>query len=1035
MPPTLPDRVRFGAFELDLRAGELSGNGGTILLSEQPFQVLRMLVEHDGAIVTREEIRKKLWPNDTVVEFDHSINTAIKNLRHSLNDSAQQPQYIETVARRGYRLMVPVEWIEAADAQALQTQPAVPLPGSPEKSEFKIGALTGKTVSHYRVLDIIGGGGMGLVYRAEDTKLGRAVALKFLPDDVGADPKVLERFEREARAVSALDHPNICSVYEFDEYEGHPFIVMQLLHGKTLREHLEEGRFRLSDPAGLDVAIQIAAGLEAAHEKAIIHRDIKPANIFVTEKNVAKILDFGVAKVLEAAEPQEPVASAAEGASAKPAALNLTRTGLKLGTAGYMSPEQVLGEPLDARTDIFSFGLVLYEMATGARAFIGETEAILHDAIVNREAKPVRELTPEISLQLEAIIGKCLEKERRMRYQRAADVGDRLLDLNPAPQTVRGTRLLAVIIAILAIGASLVWVVSRRQTARPDIKLSQLTFNSPENKVDSGAVSPDGKSVAYVDGRGMHVKTLESGQTQDIRLPEIVNENSDWQLVKWFPDGTRILAAMIPRSEDYSLEQHPSAWVFSMLGGAPRKIREDAAPSSVSPDGSLVAFDTNPGPYGNREIWLMGAAGENARMLYQSDQNSAMFGAQWAPDGKRLLYLRADRSSVAVQSRDLQGGPEAKALSFSDNSLMSLMWLPDGRLLYVLMERSPNEYTCNYWQVPIDPHSRRLAAKPQQLTNWTGYCMDIQGFGAGGKRVIHKQWTAQHTIYVADLRANGTLISPARQLTPEKFKNYPSAWTADSKAVIFTTKRNGGWSIYTQSLGKDSPEPLVVSLPGYGIYEERRSFPQATPDGKWILYATWEDTNSISSTKLMRVSVSGGTPELVAAGDLVGPPSCSHSATLLCVTAEQDRDRHQLVFRALDPIRGSGRELARLNVDAKGKYVWRLSPDGSRVAFLDKVQGPIRIVPLDHGGVQVIAVKGWSKFDSVSWDASGKGMFVSGHTPKESVLMHVDMRGRSTNIWEQEGCVETYAIASPDGRHLAIKSWMMDVNIWMMENF
>ena len=476
MPSTLPDRVRFGPFELDLRAGELSGNGGTILLSEQPFQVLRMLVERGEAIVTREEIKKKLWPNDTVVEFDHSINTAIKNLRRGLGDSAHQPRYIETVARRGYRLMVPVEWMAATDGQGLHTQPAVTALASPETTKFSIGALTGKTVSHYRVLEIIGGGGMGLVYRAKDTKLGRAVALKFLPEDVGADPKVLERFEREARAVSALDHPNICSVYEFGEHDGQPFIVMQLLHGKTLREHLEEGRFRLSDPAGLDVAIQIAAGLEVAHEKGIIHRDIKPANIFVTDKGVAKILDFGVAKILEAPEPQDLAAvGLTDGQSTKSVATNLTRTGLKLGTAGYMSPEQVRGEPLDARTDIFSFGLVLYEMATGQRAFTGETEAILHDAIVNREPITVHDLNSNLPARVEKIINRAIEKDRERRYQSASAMRADLENAKRATEdhvlqrTLSTSRKLLVTAALLVILAIIAGVLYRRarSTARP----------------------------------------------------------------------------------------------------------------------------------------------------------------------------------------------------------------------------------------------------------------------------------------------------------------------------------------------------------------------------------------------------------------------------------------------------------------------------------------------------------------------------------------------------------------------------------------
>ena len=325
--------------------------------------------------------------------------------------------------------MVPVEWVADPVEKASSGEAQEPDSKGTAESQAKllVGTLTGKIVSHYRVLEVIGGGGMGLVYCAEDLKLGRAVALKFLPDEVGEDAKARERFEREAHAVSALDHPNICTVHEFDEYEGHLFIAMQLLQGKTLRDYLASGRFRLSEPEGLDIAIQIAAGLEAAHEKGIIHRDIKPANIFITEKNVAKILDFGVAKIIETAAPADgrlrPTGdSPSPAGEAVVSALALTRTGLKLGTAGYMSPEQVRGEALDARTDIFSFGLVLYEMATGERAFPGQTEAILHEAIVSREPRPLREWAPETPPQLAAAIGKCLEKEPERRYQSAAEL-------------------------------------------------------------------------------------------------------------------------------------------------------------------------------------------------------------------------------------------------------------------------------------------------------------------------------------------------------------------------------------------------------------------------------------------------------------------------------------------------------------------------------------------------------------------------------------------------------------------------------------
>ncbi len=299
------------------------------------------------------------------------------------------------------------------------------------------------------MLEVIGGGGMGLVYRAEDLKLGRAVALKFLPEEVGDDPKARDRFEREAHAVSALNHANICTVYDFDEHEGHPFIAMELLQGKTLRDYLTDGCFRLSEPGGLEIAIQIAFGLEAAHEKNIIHRDIKPANIFITEKNVAKILDFGVAKVLQLSDPAQLDASADGTPERLPlqnhqpgpkpdladapdhrAEANLTRTGGKLGTAGYMSPEQIRGEPLDPRTDIFSFGLVLYEMATGERAFTGETEAVLHEAIANREPKPVLSLAPRMLPGLSAIVDKCLEKRPEQRFQAVAQLRIALADFS-----------------------------------------------------------------------------------------------------------------------------------------------------------------------------------------------------------------------------------------------------------------------------------------------------------------------------------------------------------------------------------------------------------------------------------------------------------------------------------------------------------------------------------------------------------------------------------------------------------------------------
>jgi serine/threonine protein kinase/tetratricopeptide (TPR) repeat protein len=422
-PVRIADQIRFGEdFELDLRSYELRRAGRVRKMERIPKELLLLLIEKRGQLVTRDEIVERIWGKGVFLDTDNSINAAVRKIRQVLKDDPEQPHFVQTITGRGYRFIAPVSEV---------VRPNI-LPAGAAEQAHAAENLEGRKVSHYRILQVLGGGGMGVVYKAEDLKLGRKVAVKFLPAEMTGDARAFERLEREARAASALEHPNICPIYELGEHDGQPFIVMQLLAGQTLEERIEGGsqqRKPLPVNEVLAFALQIVAGLEAAHAKGIIHRDIKPANIFITTRNEVKILDFGLAKAVEndLADTQlsEQAASAQTSAAAPPAIpsnLRLTRTGTTVGTAHYMSPEQVRSEKLDARTDLFSFGLVLYEMATSQRAFPGGTAAVVYDGILHRAPQPIPQLRTELLPGLEPVISKALEKDRNLRYQSAAEI-------------------------------------------------------------------------------------------------------------------------------------------------------------------------------------------------------------------------------------------------------------------------------------------------------------------------------------------------------------------------------------------------------------------------------------------------------------------------------------------------------------------------------------------------------------------------------------------------------------------------------------
>ncbi len=1038
--------VIFGPFTLDLKAGELHRDGHAILLQEQPFLVLKMLLERPGDVVTREEMRRELWPNDTVVEFDQSINAAIKKLRIALQDSAEEPQYVETVARRGYRLIIPVQWSEPAreDTQEAESERPVTPPHDRE-------TLTGKRVSHYRVLEILGGGGMGVVYRAEDIKLGRRVALKFLPDEFAGDAEAMQRFEREARAASALNHPNICTIHAVEEYEGQPFIAMELLEGHTLRDVLAQGAdsktnspFRIQPL--LDTALQIAHGLQAAHEKGIIHRDIKPANIFITNHGQAKILDFGLAKLPNSESVEPPPHPSAEPGPKQELnpllTLTLTRTGVTVGTAAYMSPEQVRGERLDQRTDLFSFGLVLYEIATRQRAFPGDTAPMLHDAILNRTPVPVRELNSQVPAKLESIVSRALEKDRAARYQTAAEICADLeaLHRQSAPKRLSRAWVAGLGVAAAIAAGTVLFMLKRPPktvSVAPEIKMRQLTVNSTENPVANGAISPDGKYLTYVDTRGLHLKFIDTGETRTVAKPEALKDQIvKWEDGFWFPDSTRFVVNLHPGTEEWNVfnSARNSIWVVSVLGGAPAKLRDHAIAWDVSPDGSLVSFGTNKGKLGEREIWLMGPDGEQARKFQETDENHALCCLIWSADSKQYLYISTNSSGDTVLSRNANGGLPVTLFQPSELAkIHDLVWLHDGRVVYSLAEPwNTVSEVCNYWTMRIDLATGRHLEEPRRLTNWPNFCASSGSVSNNDKRLAFVAWSGFYTTYVADLEAGGKRLRNIRHFTLEDSDDQALGWTPDGRLIV-AQNRGSSWRVYKQSLDSDTQEPIASSAAGDWLLQGATS-----ADGKWYISNVWPVGQSLEHPSIpfpiLRIPLAGGAPETILQFSRQPSVSCARPPSNTCVIAERSEDRKELIVSVLDPIKGRGPELARFDSVFESPLCI-ISPDGTRLAMVRSPESPIEIRSLHGQLLRKIPSQSVGELTRLTWSADQEGLFVNRKAPNGNELLHLDFEGNVTSLRK---CVDAQACSSypsPDGRHLAIIDRNQSSNMWMMENF
>jgi serine/threonine protein kinase/dipeptidyl aminopeptidase/acylaminoacyl peptidase len=998
-------------------------------LAPKVFETLLTLVQNAGHLIDKDHLMKVVWPDIFVEEGNLTKN--IFALRKVLGTADNGQEYIETVPKRGYRFAAPV--MMAADTGTgcqLQTPYAA--------------SRIGKKVSHYRVLQIIGGGGMGVVYKAEDIKLGRRVALKFLPEELANDAVAMERFKREARAASALNHPNICTIHEVEEHAGQPFIVMELLEGQTLRELIaaaEAPSPRTGAQKGplqfetlLDIALQIAEGLDAAHQKGIIHRDIKPANMFVTTHGQVKILDFGLAKLQESEIPDLKPPTVIGLQRQQGSDLILTRTGVTIGTAGYMSPEQIRGEKLDARTDLFSFGLVLYEMAARQRAFTGETAPILNTAILNHTPTPVRDLNPETPANLERIINKALEKDRELRYQSAAEMRVDLASVAPDPHarlaSTTSRWLLAAmgVLALLAVAGAIFWFTRPQPPSPLDLRQRQVTSDLSEYGIVDSAISPDGKYLVYADRKRIYVKLLETGEIQTVPQPAVFKGTAvaagNW-VFAWFPDSTRFVASA-------NVGGRCSIWAFAVMGGVPRKLRDDACMWSVSPDGALIAFTRNQGNIGDREIWLMGPNGEHAGRLYEADENSSFDEVQWSPDGRRLAYRKkhraTDKIEEIVESREPNTG---RPTTIYSPAPWDFYWLSDGRMIMSLAGPDRNALGCNFWELRVDTRTGKPQGAARRLTDWAGFCMDNMTATADGRRLAFHRWSDEASVYIADLEASGTRITTPRRVTLSDSRNYPVAWAADSKSIIFASNRDGTWGIFRQALGTDTAVPIVTNL-------EEAEAARVSPDGAWVLYiAARRDRGSSKPVQLMRAPIMGGASQFVLPARTGATFRCAKLPAGLCALAEETLDREELVFTGFDSVKGRGTELTRLYINSNSDYIWDLSPNGTSVAIVNRSDGQIRILSLNARAPQEIHPKGWNTAQSLNWAADGKALLISSRVQGRLALLHVDLQGNTRVLWHPGGgaAEETVGVPSRDGRHLAILGWSENGNIWMMENF